>query len=101
MSYLSPVTPEVLAALPPDKRRELAVWSRNHARIFDVRLHTIRTCPYLAYTPAYVFLRGNPARWAAWLRRFYRRKHKEEGRCNCAAQLAQEPAATDSVHSDP
>ena len=87
MSFLFPVTPEVLAALSPEERRELAVWSRNHARIFDVRLHSIRTCPYLAYSPAFLFKRGNTAKWAAWLHRFYKRKHKEEGHCTCAAEL--------------
>ena len=88
MSFLSPVRRKVLAALSPDRRRELAVWSRNHARIFDLRFHSIRTCPYLAYFPAYVFLRGNTARWAAWLHTFYGNKHREEGHCSCVAELA-------------
>lgn len=69
-------------------QRELAVWSRNHARIFDLRLHSIRTCPYLAYFPAYVFLRKNPAKWAAWLYKFYRNKHEEEDHCTCVSELA-------------
>ena len=87
MSFLSPVTPEVLAALPPEERNQLAVWSGHHGRLFDPRLHSIRTCPYLAYLPAYVLLRGDTARWAAWLRRFYKHKHEEEGRCNCDVEL--------------
>lgn len=88
MSFLRPVRRKVLAALPPPQRAELAVWSRNHARIFDVRYHSIRTCPYLSYTPAYLFLRHKTARWAAWLHWFYGHKHKEEGRCTCQADLA-------------
>jgi hypothetical protein len=88
MSFLYPVRRRVFAALSPDRQRELAVWSRNHARIFDLRYHSIRTCPYLAYSPAYVFLRGNAPEWAAWLHRFYRHKHEEEGHCTCVAELA-------------
>ena len=88
MSFLYPVKPKVLAALEPPVRRELEVWSRNHARIFDLRLHSMKTCPFLAYWPARIFLRKHTARWAAWLHKFYRHKHEEEGRCNCDAELA-------------
>ncbi len=86
-SVLRPVDKKVLAALDPARARELAVYSAGHPGIFNVRLHSIRTCPYLAYMPAYAALRKDPARWAPWLHRFYRHKHKEEGHCRCDALL--------------
>jgi hypothetical protein len=99
MSFSRPVTEEVLAGLGPAKARQLAVWSRNHAKVFDLRLHSLKTCPFLAYIPAYLFRRKNTAAWAAFLHDFFRAKHEEEFgrvaailspgyRCSCEKELA-------------
>ena len=93
MSFLHPVTPEVLAALPPDKRRELAVYSKNHAGIFDLWLHTLKTCPLLSYTPTYARLHKHVYAWAEWLHGFFRAKHLGKRwffKCPCESELQKE-----------
>lgn len=92
MSYFRPVRARVLAALDAKRAAELSVWSRQHANLFDLRLHSIRTCPFLAYPPAYLLLRKDTKRWALWLHAFYGAKHREErwwGRkCTCDEELS-------------
>ena len=79
------VDDETLALLPPDSAQELRTWSTNHAIVFDLRIHSMRTCPFLTYLPA-TALRGQE--WADWAWKFYGAKHSEEGRCTCATDLA-------------
>jgi hypothetical protein len=83
MSFSKPVTSEVLAALPVDMRVKLATWSSNHSKIFDLRVHSMKTCPFLAYTPAYYSLKKDVKKWAAFLYSFYHYKHLEENHCKC------------------
>jgi hypothetical protein len=71
------------------RARELSTWSTHHSSIFGLRLHSLRTCPFLAYIPAYAALHENLAKWAAWLHKFYGYKHKEEARCRCDAMLGE------------
>ena len=87
MSYFRPVRARVLAALDSRRAAELRVWSEQHANLFDLRIHSICTCPFLAYPPAYWRLRKDTKKWAGWLHGFYGAKHREEGRrgrkCTC------------------
>jgi len=83
MSFLDPINSKVIAALSDKSAAELRVWSTNHGNIFDLRLHSLHTCPFLAYMPAYFRLRKNAGKWAAWLHEFYQYKHREEDDCNC------------------
>lgn len=83
MSYSKPVTKEVLAALDTDKRAKLVTWSTNHSNLFDLRLHSMKTCPFLVYTPAYFTIRKNTVKWASFLYDFFRNKHLEENHCKC------------------
>jgi len=78
MSFFRPVRADVLDALDSGRAAELRVWSSQHASLFDLRIHSIHTCPYLAYFPAYLRLRKDPKKWARWLHRFYGAKHREE-----------------------
>ena len=80
------VDDETLSLLPPDRAQELRTWSTNHAIVFDLRLHSMETCPFLTYLPARTALRGQE--WADWAWTFYGAKHREEGNCTCAADLA-------------
>lgn len=83
MSYSKPVTLEVLAAIPVDMQEKLKVWSTNHSNLFDLRIHTMNTCPFLVYTPAYFTLRKDTVKWANFLYKFYHYKHLEENHCKC------------------
>ena len=83
MSYSKPVTSEVLAALPLDKQPKLIMWSTNHSNLFDLRIHTMKTCPFLVYTPAYFTMRKNTKKWAEFLYTFFQNKHIEENHCKC------------------
>ena len=83
MSYFSPVTSTVLTVLAPEQRASLTKWSKNHSNLFDLRLHSMRTCPFLAYTPAYFTMKHDSVEWAAWLYEFFKAKHEEEDHCNC------------------
>jgi hypothetical protein len=92
MSFLRPVRAKVLAALDSKRAAELRVWSEQHANLFDMRIHSIRTYPFLAYPPAYCRLRKDAMKWAEWLHGFYGAKHREErwwGRkCTCDQVLS-------------
>jgi hypothetical protein len=74
--------------------------SKSHANLFDLRLHTLRTCPFLAYIPKYLLSDRKSGEWADWLWAFFWFKHTEEGNCKCKASLAEglfqivTPAAT-------
>jgi hypothetical protein len=79
-----PVTPQVLKQLPPKDANNLQQWSTNHPEIFGPRLHSIKTCPFLAYSPAYAFMHdGDQKQWAQWLLQYYQAKHEEEDNCTC------------------
>ena len=88
-NFLQPVNETVLAALPQQEAKALAVYSDHHANIFDLRLHSLTTCPFLAYAPAYLMLSGSPDLWADFLYRFYKAKHSETNRCTCDEEIGQ------------
>jgi hypothetical protein len=88
MSYREPCTPDVLAMLPPAQLTELRVWSKNHHNIFDLRIHSIFTCPLLSYPTAYLFIRPNKLKWAWWLHYMFGHKHSEENHCKCVDEIA-------------
>jgi len=80
------VDDETLSLLPPDRARELRTWSTNHSVVFNLRIHSMKTCPFLAYLPARSSLQGQE--WADWAWEFYGAKHAEEDNCTCTADLA-------------
>lgn len=89
----SAVTPAVLANLPTDQARQLQVYSTQHANPFDLRLHSLETCPFLAYLPNVTFRSHTTVSYAQWCLRYYTAKHDEEStlfwrHCTCVAQLA-------------
>jgi hypothetical protein len=91
MSFLNPVTSDVLRVLDPVRAHHLATWSKNHANIFDLRLHSINSCPFLSYIPAYLTKRQDVGEWANWLYGFFGIKHQEERKlpwrkCDCEKQ---------------
>jgi hypothetical protein len=98
MSFLAPVTPEVLDSLGAQDAAALRVWSANHSNIFDLPtrkiagfrvpwFHSPRTCPFLSYIPAYLTIRGDREKWAQWLLGFFAAKHVEAaGDCNCGKE---------------
>jgi len=79
--------------LPPDDARDLLVWFFNHMNILDMRLHSLDTCPFLAYSPAYnKHKKGDMSdlEWAQFLHKFFKAKHEEEKdiyNCDCEGQL--------------
>ena len=84
------VDKETLALLPPDKALQLKTWSTNHGIVFDLRIHSMETCPFLVYLPN-TALRGQE--WADFCWKFYGAKHAEQDNCTCDADLARpEPA---------
>jgi hypothetical protein len=87
-NFSQPVTPVVLNNLTPEKAEALVVYSANHGTIFDLRLHTIYTCPFLSYTPNYFYYDNKESReWAEWLYWFFENKHKTEDHCSCVVWL--------------
>jgi len=87
MSFLQPVTSSVLGALDSTRAKELYVWSKNHLNIFDLRIHSIFSCPFLAYMPNYFLNKDNKTKWANWLYGFYKTKHQEENHCTCSKEI--------------
>ena len=86
-----PVPRDVLQKLPPSQARELEVYSTNHAFVFDPRLHSLDTCPFLSYLPNQAFMDHNSKEYADWLYQFYRKKHEEEADlwgCSCDRELS-------------
>ena len=81
----APVDNETLSLLPPDKAKELKTWSTNHSIVFDLRIHSMDTCPFLTYLPAATALRGQE--WADWAWQFYGAKHAEEDHCACDVDI--------------
>lgn len=79
------VDEKTLSQLPPERAKQLKVWSTNHSVVFDLRIHSIDTCPFLAYLPAAVSLHGQE--WAEFAYNFYSHKHIEEDHCTCDAEL--------------
>ena len=80
-----PVEQQTLDLLPPDKAMQLKTWSTNHAIVFDLRIHSMDTCPFLTYLPN-TALRGQE--WADFCWKFYGAKHTEEDHCTCDADIA-------------
>jgi hypothetical protein len=76
MSFLSPVTTAVTKNLTTLQAKEIKVWSSQHSNLFDLRLHTLNTCPFLAYMPHYYSMDKNSY------------KHKEQDSCTCNKLLA-------------
>jgi len=89
------VPQDVVQLLPEAQGRELAVYSKNHAVLFDLRIHSMDTCPFLTYLPNSMSMNHDSKEWAAWLLQFYRAKHQEEHglyNCTCEQELRAPPA---------
>ncbi len=68
----------------------MEVYSKNHAVVFDPRIHSLDTCPFLSYLPNETFMDHNSKEYAAWLYHFYSMKHEEEKDlwgCTCDQEL--------------
>ena len=87
MSFFKPMTNKVIGHLSDVDAMRLRVWSDAHANLFDWRLHSMKTCPFLAYIPHYLTADRGSAEWALWLFEFYKAKHAEEGNCKCATKI--------------
>jgi len=85
------VTPDILQRLPEQQARELSVYSSQHANLFDLRIHSMDTCPFLTYMPHAMFSNHDTVEYATWLHDFYMHKHEEEQSiwgCTCDQQLS-------------
>lgn len=82
-SCSSPVTPEVLSTMSVDKQEQLKVWSTNHANVFDLRIHSLNTCPFLTYMPNYMALQNDNKKLGEFLYSFYHYKHLEANCSKC------------------
>ena len=80
-----PVDKQTLDLLPPEKAMQLKTWSTNHSIVFDLRIHSMDTCPFLTYLPN-TALRGQE--WAEFCWKFYGAKHREQDNCTCDADIA-------------
>jgi hypothetical protein len=92
----APISRDVLQQLPESQARELEVYSKNHAVIFDLRIHSLDTCPFLSYMPNETFMDHKSKEYAIWLHHFFTKKHEEEQdwyHCKCVEELAA-PAKT-------
>ena len=87
MSFFHPVSNKLLLLLNQLQCKELDTWSSEHSSIFDIRLHSLDTCPFLVYIPAYLSHDRKSKEWAEWLHDFFGHKHKEENKCNCDALI--------------
>lgn len=86
----SSVPPEALQQLPAPQARELQVYSSQHSVIFDPRIHTMDTCPFLTYLPHEASSRHDTSEYAMWLHDFYMHKHQEEQSiwgCTCNQEV--------------
>ena len=90
----APVDQKTLDLLPPDKAMQLKTWSTNHSIVFDLRIHSMDTCPFLTYLPN-TALQGQE--WADFCWKFYGAKHREEDNCTCNADIAR-PEPTPPVN---
>lgn len=72
---MNDVTDKVLSWLTPSQRIEIASWAAKYP-VFDLRLHSLKTCPFLAYLPAKMFMAKDSREWALWLYEFYREKDR-------------------------
>ncbi len=79
-----PVDKQTLDLLPPEKAMQLKTWSTNHSIVFDLRIHSMDTCPFLTYLPN-TALRGQE--WADFAWKFYGAKHTEEDNCTCDVDM--------------
>ena len=89
MTFSNPVTNAVLLNLPLERAAELRTWARNHARIFDLRLHRAASCTFF-YTWRYYISRKSMTKeeWAVDLYEFFKAKHREEDNCKCVVEIA-------------
>jgi hypothetical protein len=93
-----PVSRDVLDRLPKAQAHELEVYSTQHAVVFDPRIHSLETCPFLSYLPQVTFSDHNSPEYAQWLYQFYSKKHEEEAdlwHCTCNQEL-RAPSKTSS-----
>jgi hypothetical protein len=87
----APVSREVLQQLPAAQARELEVYSTQHAFVFDPRLHSLDTCPFLSYLPNEAFMDHTSKEYAVWVHHFFSKKHEEEQdlwHCTCIQVLS-------------
>ena len=78
------------ATLDAQAARELRVWYDQHDNVWDARVHSLDTCPFLAWTPNAKAWRGGEMtdeKWGEFLHDFFKAKHKEEGDCKCKKML--------------
>jgi hypothetical protein len=95
----SAVPPEVVGKLPEDQARQLSVYSTHHAALFDLRIHSMETCPFLTYMPNSLAMNHDSKEYAVWLLKFYRAKHTEEKalyKCTCEKELSSSAAPASS-----
>jgi len=99
----NPGIQEAEKQLPEPQARELQVYSTQHATVFDLRIHSMDTCPFLTYGPHVAFSRHDTPEYASWLHDFYMHKHLEEKdlrHCTCDEELSRPagPAITPAGH---
>jgi hypothetical protein len=90
----APISRDVLQQLPESQARELQVYSTNHAVLFDLRIHSLDTCPFLSYMPNETFMDHKSKDYAIWLHHFFSKKHEEEQdwyHCTCVQELSASP----------
>jgi hypothetical protein len=74
----------------PAEAAELIIRHGQHKNVYDGRVHTGDTCPFLIYSPKYNNWKAGAlgdADWGEFLLHFFRAKHKEEKGCKCDALL--------------
>ena len=72
--------------LSPKEAKELRIWADEHDNVWDARVHSLDTCPFLTWTPNATKWRSGAmtdAEWGEFLHDFFRHKHKEEKDCDC------------------
>ncbi|HUT34155.1 MAG TPA: hypothetical protein VNE39_11785 [Planctomycetota bacterium] len=90
----NPKTAEIEAGaktLDAQQAKELRVWADQHDNVWDARVHSLKTCPFLSWTPNAAKWRAgamSDAKWGEFLHDFFKEKHKEEGDCKCKELLA-------------
>lgn len=76
--------------LPPQEGKELLVWWAEHNDLLDGRVHTGKTCPFIVWIPKKAEHDAgtmSDLKWAKFMHKFYRYKHKEEKDCDCEELL--------------
>jgi len=81
------------AMLPPQEAKELPIYFDEHPNPYNLDVHSKDSCPFINYIPAYYEHEAglmSDQKYAEFLRKFFRAKHKKEGHCRCAELLAGE-----------